>query len=82
MTEHVNLNVSIYAYSPQNCIKCIFGIFDVRVNVYDLNIHVVGKIIYAVCYRLYVCIIYICKYVVHKGQNGLLLINKLILSRA
>ena len=43
MTEHVNLNVSVYAYSPQECIKCIFGIFDVCVNVYDLNIHVVGK---------------------------------------
>ena len=29
MAEHVNLNVSVCAYSPQKCIKCIFGIFDV-----------------------------------------------------
>ena len=33
----------MYAYSPQKCIKCIFGIFDVCINVYDFNIHVVGK---------------------------------------
>ena len=31
MKEHVNLNVSVYAYSPQKCIKCIFGISDVCV---------------------------------------------------
>ena len=41
--KHVNLKGSVYAFSPQNCSKCIFGILDVCVHVYYLNIHVVGK---------------------------------------
>ena len=64
----------------KSVLNVCFGIFDVCVNVYDLNIHVVGKKNLHCLLSIYVCIVYICKHVVHKGQNGLLLMNKLILS--
>ena len=38
------------------------------------------RIIHTVCYHSYVCNVYSCKHLVHKGQTGLLLMNKSSLS--